>query len=105
MDTLVALLGIFGWGTFASTVFPAVVLGLIWKKATKQGAIASIAVGLSLNFILEISQKYGITILPEGVIIGAFSLACSIIIFVTVSHLTYKANAVVDKKVLDAMAG
>src|SRR5699024_12120258 len=85
MSTLVALLEVFGWGTFASTVFPAVVLGLIWKRATKQGPIASIVIGLFLNFLLEIGQKYGIVILPEGVVVGAFSLAISIMTFIIIS--------------------
>lgn len=102
MDTLVALLGVFGWGTFASTVFPSVVLGLVWKKATKQGAIASIIVGISSNFILEILNKYEISLLPEGVIIGAFSLLVSIITFILVSMLTYKEEKL-SKDLLEAM--
>ncbi|HLR69174.1 sodium:solute symporter family transporter [Virgibacillus alimentarius] len=105
MDTLVALLGVFGWGTFASTVFPAVVLGLIWKRATKQGAIASIVIGLFLNFLLEIGQKYGIVILPEGVVVGAFSLAISIMTFIIISLLTQKGNVRLDKEMLKAMEG
>lgn len=105
MDTLVALLGVFGWGTFASTVFPAVVLGLIWKKATKQGAIASITIGLFLNFLLEIGSKYGLVLLPEGVVIGAFSLAASIMSFIIISLLTQKENIQLNEDMLDAMEG
>ena len=59
LDTLVALLGVFGWGTFAASIFPAVVLGLVWPRATRQGAIASIIVGLLINFVLEIGGLYG----------------------------------------------
>src|SRR5690625_56488 len=103
MDTLVALLGVFGWGTFASTVFPAVVLGLIWKKATKQGAIASITIGLFLNLLLEIANKYGIVLLPEGVVIGAFSLAVSIMSFIIISLLTQKKSIHLSEEMLDAM--
>ena len=103
MDTLVALLGIFGWGTFASTVFPPIVLGLIWKKATKQGAIASIIIGLLLNFSLEISSKYGFTFLPEGVIVGAFAFAVSIIVFISVSLLTQQSIVKIAQKVSEAM--
>jgi sodium/proline symporter len=105
MNTLVALLGVFGWGTFASAVFPAVVLGLIWKKATKYGAISSIIIGLVLNFALEIGGKYGVVILPKGVIVGAFSFAVSIIIFIAVSLMTQKASVKLDQDLLEAMEG
>ncbi len=105
MDTLVALLGVFGWGTFASAVFPTVVLGLIWKKATKQGAVSSIIIALGLNFFLEISQKYGMVFLPEGVVVGAFSLAISIMTFITVSLLTQNKNTKLSNDLLKAMEG
>ena len=105
MDTLVALLGVFGWGTFASAVFPAVVLGLIWEKATKYGAISSIIIGLGLNFALEIGGKYGVVILPPGVIVGAAAFAISIIVFIVVSLLTQKSTVKLDDKMLDAMEG
>lgn len=105
MDTLVALLGIFGWGTFASAVFPPIVLGLIWKKATKYGAISSIIVGLILNFSLEILNKYEVSLLPPGVIVGAFAFAVSIIVFIGVSLLTRESVAKLDKDVIDAMEG
>lgn len=105
MDTLVALLGVFGWGTFASAVFPAVVLGLIWKRATKYGAISSIIVGLLLNFVLEISNKYGILLLPPGVIVGAVAFAASIILFIVVSLLTHKSKVEIDDQLADAMEG
>ena len=88
LDTLVALLGVFGWGTFAAAIFPAVVLGLVWPRATRQGAIASIVVSLAINFVLEIGGQYGFTPLPEGVVNGAVSLATAILIFIAVSLLT-----------------
>jgi sodium/proline symporter len=105
MDTLVALLGVFGWGTFASAVFPAVVLGLIWEKATKYGAISSIIIGLVLNFALELGGKYKIVILPPGVIVGAVAFAVSIITFIIVSLMTQKSIVKLDKELLDAMEG
>jgi sodium/proline symporter len=105
MDTLVALLGVFGWGTFASAIFPSVVLGLVWKQATKQGAIASIIVALLINFILEIGGKYGLVLLPPGVVNGAFSLAASIVVFIIVSLLTQKTKAALDPKVETVIEG
>ena len=106
MDTLVALLGVFGWGTFAAAVFPAVVLGLVWKRATKQGAVTSIILGVFLNFTFEILKKYGIILLPEGVVVGAISLVISILGFVVVSLLTQPQEAAeMDQPPLKAMEG
>jgi Na+/proline symporter len=88
LDTLVALLGVFGWGTFAAAIFPSVVLGLVWSGATKQGAIYSIVTSIVLNFVLEIGARYEFTPLPEGVVNGAFTLAVAIIVFIGVSLAT-----------------
>lgn len=88
LDTLVALLGVFGWGTFAAAIFPAVVVGLVWDGATKAGALSSIVVSLGLNFVLEIGARYGFTPLPAGVVNGAFALAVSIVVFLGVSLAT-----------------
>lgn len=46
--TLVAFLGIFGYGLFAATTLPALAIGLNWEGATREGAIASIATGSCL---------------------------------------------------------
>ncbi|RNL80593.1 sodium:solute symporter family transporter [Halostreptopolyspora alba] len=88
LDTLVALLGVFGWGTFAAAIFPAVVLGLVWSRATKAAAITSIVLSLVINFVLEVGQLHGFAPLPEGVVNGAFALAASTVLFIVVSLLT-----------------
>lgn len=93
LDTLVALLGVFGWGTFAAAIFPAVVLGLVWEGATKAGALASIVISIGLNFVLEIGARYGFAPLPEGVVNGAFALAVSIVVFLGVSLATREQGA------------
>jgi sodium/proline symporter len=92
LDTLVALLGVFGWGTFAAAIFPAVVIGLVWRGATRQGALVSIVLSILVNFVLEIGARYGFTPLPEGVVNGAFALAVSIIVFVGVSLMTRETS-------------
>ena len=51
--TMVAFLGIFGWGLFASTLVPALAVGLNWQGATRAGAIASILTGLLITLALE----------------------------------------------------
>lgn len=104
LDTLVALLGVFGWGTFAAAIFPAVVLGLAWPRATRQGAIWSIAISLVINFVLEIGAIYGFAPLPEGIVNGAFALVVALIVFIGVSLLTQNAEEEMDpavRKVLD----
>src|SRR5206468_2505261 len=50
--TMVAFLGIFGWGLFASTLAPSLAVGLNWQGATKAGAIASILTGLIVTLSL-----------------------------------------------------
>lgn len=88
LDTLVALLGVFGWGTFAAAIFPSVVLGLVWRGATAIGAMTSILVSLAANFVLEIGAIYGFKPLPDGVVNGAFSLVLALVVFIGVSMLT-----------------
>ncbi len=89
----VAVLGAFGWGTFAAALAPALGIGLNWKRATKQAAFWSILVGLSLNIFLEISSKLGAgfykaVFAPMGIYNGTFSLVISIILFIVISYLT-----------------
>lgn len=99
MDTLVALLGVFGWGTFAAAIFPAVVLGLVWERATAMGAMSSIIVGVLLSFVLEVGAKYGFRFLPPGVINGTFAFVVSIAVFVGVSLLTQKRSVELEEPV------
>jgi sodium/proline symporter len=105
MNTLVGLLGVFGFGTFASALFPVIVLGLLWEKATTKGAIASIVVALASNFILEIGAKYGFKLLPPGVINGAFAFVLSIIVFITVSLFTYSEKEKVSGEMKEIIQG
>lgn len=88
IGSVVALLGTFGWGTFAASLFPALVLGMLWKDGTKEAAISSAIVGIVLNFVLEVGSKYGFTPLPEGVVVGAFAFAVSLVVYIVVSMLT-----------------
>lgn len=88
IDNVVALLGTFGWGTFAASLFPALVLGMVWQGGTKHGAISSALVGIVLNFALEVGAKYDWTPLPDGVVIGAFSFAVSLVVYIAVSMAT-----------------
>ncbi len=86
--TLVAFLGIFGWGMFASTIAPALAIGLNWDGATRAGAIASICSGLMLTLAGGTLAYFKIITLPKGVDVSALSLITSLLVFFIVSWLT-----------------
>ena len=85
MENLIALLGTFGWGTFAAAIVPSVAIGLNWKRATAAGCVASIITSIVLNFSLELAQRNDLYLLPEGFAVGAFSLLAALLVFVGVS--------------------
>ena len=98
--TLVAFLGIFGWGLFASTLVPALAIGLNWKGATKEGALASIAFGLVSTLLFETLGYMKMFSLPVGVTVSGISLAGSLLIFLGVSWLTRGgAGSAIDRDV------
>lgn len=78
---LVALVGAFGWGTFAAALVPTVAIGFNWKRATATAAIAAIVTSLTVNFgikLFEIAIPYGI----DG---GAIALLISLTVFFAIS--------------------
>ena len=88
MENLIALLGTFGWGTFAAAIVPSVCIGMNWKRATGQACVASIGTSIALNFILEVSARHGYALLPPGLAVGAVALLASTVVFVVVSLAT-----------------
>lgn len=86
--TLVAFLGIFGYGLFACTLVPALAIGLTWKGGTRQAAIASIATGLTLTLALETFAWLKWMSLPTGVTVSGLTLVLSILVYVGVSKWT-----------------
>lgn len=89
---LVAFLGIFGWGLFASTLVPSLALGLNWTGATREGAIASIATGLVLTLGLETLAFFGVWSFPAGVTASAVTLVLSMLVFLAVSAVSKGAS-------------
>jgi Na+/proline symporter len=83
--TLVAFLGIFGYGLFACTLVPALALGLTWEGGTKEGAIASMATGLVLTAALEIAAWTKLISLPTGVTVTGLTLVTTMLVYVGVS--------------------
>jgi Na+/proline symporter len=91
--TLVAFLGIFGYGLFASTLVPALAIGLNWRGATREGAIASIGTGLALTLIFETLGYLGVFSLPAGITVSGLALLTSLLVFFVVSWLTRRRAA------------
>ncbi len=81
---LVALLGAFGWGTFAAALVPAVAIGFNWKRATALAANVAIGVSLVVNFGIEL---FDIPI-PHGIHGGTIAMVLSILLFFGVSLLS-----------------
>ncbi len=86
--TLVAFLGVFGWGLFASTLGPALAIGLNWQGATRAGAIASIVTGLVITLSLESLAFFKVFAFPSGVTATAIALVASLLVFLIVSWFT-----------------
>jgi Na+/proline symporter len=98
--TLVAFLGIFGWGLFASTLVPSLAIGMNWTGATRAGAIASIVTGLAATLTLESLAHYKVFIFPAGVTATALALVASLLVFFVASWLTrHRAAADLDPDV------
>ena len=78
---LIAILGAFGWGTFAAAIVPVVTLGFNWKRATARAANVAVIVSLAINFFFKIFG-WG---LPYAIDVGAFSLIVSLTLFISIS--------------------
>jgi Na+/proline symporter len=95
--SMVAFLGIFGWGLFGSTLVPALAIGLNWEGATRAGAIASIASGLALTLVFETLAFFKAYTFPTGVTVSGAALVVSLLTFFVVSWLTREsASATID---------
>ncbi len=85
---LVALLGVFGWGLFASSLVPALALGLMWEGATRAGAFASMGIAVVGTLLLESLAHYKVISLPTGLTAAGVMLVVSLLTFLGVSWLT-----------------
>lgn len=80
-NSFVAILGAFGWATFAAGLAPALIFGLNWKRASARAAVVSIILSLGVNFGIKL---FGIT-LPFAMDPGYASFLASFILFVGLS--------------------
>ena len=77
LGDLIAILGAFGWGTFAAAIVPVLAVGLNWKRATAAAANAAIISSLLINFTVKLFKIS----LPFNIDVGALSLMVSLLIF------------------------
>ena len=80
---LVAILGAFGWGTFAAAIVPVVAIGFNWKRASYKAANISIIASLGINFFVKIFK----IAIPYNIDVGALSLIVSMTLFIGISLL------------------
>ncbi len=85
---LVAFLGIFGWGLFATTLVPSLAIGYNWTGGTATGAVASIAVGLGGTLLFESLAYFKVYTFPAGVAASGLMLVVALLTFVVVSWAT-----------------
>ena len=83
-QTLVALMGAFGWGTFAAALVPTVTVGFNWKRATAAAANTAIICSLIVNFSIELLHLK----VPYGISGGFVALLVSLILFFGISFLS-----------------
>jgi Na+/proline symporter len=93
--TLVAFLGIFGFGLFAATLVPAVAVGLNWRGATRAGAISGLVIGLAGTVVLETLAFLEVWGLPGDLSVPVTALTLALLAFVGVSWLT-RADAAAE---------
>ncbi|KUO71346.1 MAG: hypothetical protein APF77_12635 [Clostridia bacterium BRH_c25] len=88
---MVAILGTFGWGTLMSATFPVLVVGLLWRKASKEGVICGLSVALILNITCLVLDRMKFKY-PGSLPWYVFVIAISICTTVLVSLFTKGAS-------------
>jgi cation/acetate symporter len=95
----------FAFGLAAASFFPVIVLGIFWKRATREGAILGMITGITLTaayivhfkFVrpeLNTADHWWLGISPEG--IGTVGMLVNFAVTIVVSKLTPEPPAVVQ---------
>jgi len=88
VEILVGLLGVVGWGLFAAALVPLLGIGLNWRGATKEGAIAAATVALVGNLGLAIVVTFYDFGLSTGAAVEALTLIVATVVLIVVSLFT-----------------
>lgn len=83
-DDLVAILGAFGWGTFAAALVPVVTIGFNWKRATALAANTAMILSLAINLGIKLLKID----IPYRIDAGAIALLVSLTVFFGISLLS-----------------
>jgi cation/acetate symporter len=95
----------FAFGLAAASFFPVIILGIFWKRATREGAILGMITGITLTaayivyfkFVrpeLNTAEHWWLGISPEG--IGTVGMLVNFAVTIVVSRLTPEPPAVVQ---------
>ncbi len=91
---LITWLAAIGWAQFASTLAPALILGVLWKGVTKWGGTAGVFVGLvvaaGLTFLYRIPMGTGAFMKMFYLDAGAWGMILGFITIIIVSLITKK---------------
>ena len=90
-DSMVAILGSFGWGTLMSATFPVFIIGLLWDRATSEGVFSGLVVSLILNVVSLILERRGFS-WPGGMPWYVNVITAAILVTVVVSFFTKGAT-------------
>ncbi|OGR05047.1 MAG: cation acetate symporter [Deltaproteobacteria bacterium RIFOXYD12_FULL_50_9] len=98
----------FAFGLAASSFFPVIVLGIFWKRATKEGAMSGMLSGIAftaayiiyfkfINPSANVAANWWFGISPEG--IGTIGMLINFAVMIVVSKLTPEPPAEVQRMV------
>ncbi len=98
----------FAFGLAASSFFPVIVLGIFWKRATREGAMAGMLTGMAFTAIYiiyfkfvnpsaNVAANWWFGISPEG--IGTIGMLINFAVTIGVSKITKEPPAEVQKMV------
>lgn len=95
--TMVLLLGAASVAVFGATLVPSLFIGLWWKRATSQGAIAAMIVGLLISVGVQALSMYNIWKLPYDMLPGGIGTVLATLVMIVVSLLTQQKEMSADE--------
>ena len=98
------------FGLAAASFFPAILMGIFYKKMNKEGAVSGMLVGVSLMLFYMTKFKFGwfgggsepdwwFGISPEG--FGTFSMLVNFLVAIIVCHFTKETPEKIKKLIED----
>jgi len=82
----VAILGTLGWGFFASVTLPTFLMGLLWKRCSREGVLTGLTFAVIANIALPLLENFKVYKLPYPYYL--FTIAGAIILTTVVSLFT-----------------